>query len=76
MWLLDGHDCYAWTVFNDDGLRCLQSAPLIGNGLINPEECCDVSVYAFDESELNRFVDELARAAQQPRVVVRGWIRG
>jgi len=75
MWKVDKFGCYCWIVFFE-GVLYLQSAPMFGNGHIDPDERCDVSKDAFTNDELNDFVHEVARIAEEPRVVVRGWIRG
>jgi hypothetical protein len=77
MWKLDKYACWCWTVFDNDGVRCLQSAPMIGtHGMIEPDEACDVSADAFTEEELREFVLAVSLASQEHKLVVRGWIRG
>jgi hypothetical protein len=76
MWKIDKYGCYVWTVFNDDGVVILHSAPIIGDSMIDLEDTVDVSKSAFTDDELNEFVAEVGRVAEQPRVTVRGWIRG
>jgi len=79
MWKIKKQDCYVWTVFDSDGMRCLQSAPILeldaGDAII-PDETVDVSATAFTAAELDEYVKDVALVAQEPRVVVRGWIRG